>query len=1442
MNTLTAPRETAPPEDRMSRPESPKPDALPHLKSVIEHAAHLLPAQGPITVFIHHNTLHAFEDLPFTEGVKKGAITFGCQPFLSEQRYREALGRGRIRFAGLEAVLNEDLRERASETVAGLCSRRELRLAMLQYPVRTAPSEELRWFVAETDALRKVRPEASAAARGRLIAETRRWVMRDLRGGAEVLRNGTTRKPRSQPPRTLMELIERFGEQAIEDWDDAAWEEFTLQVLWRVCLDGTARVPVAAPVPAPLVRHRDLLEEAAGVDIDPWINDILIPFCAAFLDQGFAHWPLPGREQGFYRSFCTLYRRPGGPPNRWLHGLAAELARLEEFHIGPLESIRESLDLLGVPEDEWESYLSQTFLALRGWGGMVRQVEIRRDSVAHAIPNGSLIEFLAVRLILERLAVEYAARTELAYRGPLHGVRSEASRRIAPTAPPSLEQRAFSVFELAQVLGWTPDQFYRLSEGSWSALHDEIASFSSLERRQTFHLAYERRFLVQSLDALALHSHKAGGRPRNPRFQVITCLDEREESFRRHLEEVAPDVETFGAAGYFAVPMYYRGSADAHYVPLCPIVLTPKHWVREQVDEGHEQSGERRSWYRSLLGRAAHRVHTGSRSAALGAFLTTGLGVLASFPLIMRILFPRLTARLRQRVGRVVQPPPATRLQLERKDVEPGPNNGQVGFTPEEMVSMAERLLRDLGLIDGFARLAFTIGHGAFSLNNPHKSAYDCGACGGSPGAPNGRAIAFLLNDRRVREGLVPMRREDRTDLIFATENGKFKYVLDEMENIHKTGRPVLVGTVSIEKSEKLAALLRERGIKDFQVLNAKYHEREAAIISNAGKKSQITIATNMAGRGTDIKLAEGVREIGGLAIIGTERHESRRIDNQLRGRSGRQGDPGTSRFYVSLEDEVARLFGGDRIKRIIAVLGGDAMDEQPLDQRMVTRSIERAQRQVEEYNFEIRKNLLKYDDVMNKQREVIYRMRRDVLEDRDITEQLQEMAADLIYSTLDEYAPKGTSAEDWDLEALLKRLRTLFSFEFSMDDHTSGAQEAMADKFIEQVKAEYEARRAGERATALVADGAVVDRLALRSAHSEAELELREELLHFLQVPTPEALRLQQLGFGAAAEIAHRLQLEVRQHVGRVDRHFELVEAARERVGRRCGGRCDRGFIDDRHRSLACSPGFFPRREHPRFDRGRHHAEGRAHHEVVEGIGFALVRSVNHLREHRCAACAREPARGGRDSAERCVAPPRTFHGGLRGDGQEHAQPGVGERARGLGVDGEGLLVPRDRGAADHRLPRDEPQRVPRAHGLDGAADLEAVLLDHALGALDGGDEAARFEQPVDHRPEQLGEHRARHATRARRERRVDGDVRAAAEIDRLVEHVRPGLLELRRELGEERVDRVLHGACVARGLHVVVRPIELRVRRAEPGRQHGQHRHRQGTQRAGHRRRRGL
>jgi preprotein translocase subunit SecA len=306
----------------------------------------------------------------------------------------------------------------------------------------------------------------------------------------------------------------------------------------------------------------------------------------------------------------------------------------------------------------------------------------------------------------------------------------------------------------------------------------------------------------------------------------------------------------------------------------------------------------------------------------------------------------------------------------------------------------------------------------------------------------------------------LPMIRRDMNDLIFATEEGKFNNVVDAIAELHADNRPVLVGTVSIEKSERVAKLLSERGVHDYQVLNAKHHEQEASIVGSAGKRAAITIATNMAGRGTDIKLGDGVRETGGLAIIGTERHESRRIDNQLRGRCGRQGDPGTTRFYLSLEDEVARLFGGDKVKKLLEWLGSQQdMDDEPLEQKMVSKSIERAQRQVEEYNFEARKHLKEYDDVMNKQRQIIYQLRREVLEDQDVRGHIQDFSENQVADMVNDYAPEDTLPDDWDLEGLGTRFRSVFQYEPRVAAPEEGETLPLADDLIEQVTKSYEQR-----------------------------------------------------------------------------------------------------------------------------------------------------------------------------------------------------------------------------------------------------------------------------------------------------------------------------------------------------------------------------------------------
>ena len=714
--------------------------ALHHLQHAIEHAAHLLPAQGPIPVFIHHNTLHAFEDLPFEAAVVKGGRLFGCQPYLSEDRFRQELARGRIRFDELRAVLREDLGCRADESVPPHGTRFDLRLAMLEYPVRSGPAEELRWFMAETDALRRVRPHTPAAARGRLVTETRRWVLRELRGRTE--------------PAGVAELIARFGESRIESWGEDTWEAFALQALWRVCRHGVAAVPPPDPQPLTLTRHRDLLLEATGADADRPVHDLLIQFTAAFIDQGFSHWPLPRRDEGYYRAFIELYRQPGGPPEPWRRGLAAELNRLADAGIGPLESARESLILLGVPETEWEAYVSAALLALRGWAGITRFIEERPDRSVHPVPEGSLVEFLAVRLILDRFSLAHVAREALGYEGSLSGLRDRLRERISTPPAPSVEQRAFPVFHFAQVLGWTPQELARMSGADWAALLAEVEAFSGLERRRVFHLAYERRFATQTLDALTLHAANPTPEPARPRFSVVVCIDEREESLRRHIEELAPDATTDSIAGFYFVAMYYRGAADAHFVSLCPAVMQPSHWVTEVAVDGTGDSHKLRERTRRALGVVSHRVHVGSRGLTAGAVLSAALGVLATVPLVARTLFPRLTARTRAALGRIVRTPPRTVLRLERTDPTPGPENGRVGYTLDEMTAAAERVLRDLGMTARFPRLVLTLGHGSTSMNNPHESAHDCGACGGARGGPNGRAIAQILNDRRVRERL----------------------------------------------------------------------------------------------------------------------------------------------------------------------------------------------------------------------------------------------------------------------------------------------------------------------------------------------------------------------------------------------------------------------------------------------------------------------------------------------------------------------------------------------------------------------------------------------------------------------------------------------------------------------------------------------------------------
>lgn len=303
-----------------------------------------------------------------------------------------------------------------------------------------------------------------------------------------------------------------------------------------------------------------------------------------------------------------------------------------------------------------------------------------------------------------------------------------------------------------------------------------------------------------------------------------------------------------------------------------------------------------------------------------------------------------------------------------------------------------------------------------------------------------------------------PIQRKDLPDVIFKTKRGKYRAVVKEVQRRHATGQPILIGTTSIEQSEELSHMLDAAKIPH-SVLNAKYHEKEAAIVALAGQKGAVTIATNMAGRGTDIQLGEGVAELGGLAIIGTERHESRRIDNQLRGRAGRQGDPGSSQFFLSLEDDLLRIFGGDNIKKFMEKMGLD--EDEPINSKMVSNAIQKAQKRVEARNFDIRKYVLEYDDVMNQQRKVVYEQRRKILEGENMKDQVLRMVDTIIEKGMEKYADPKLYPEEWDFAGLLKYSEKYFLApgDITLDEIEDMSREEVEDKLKTVAHETYEAR-----------------------------------------------------------------------------------------------------------------------------------------------------------------------------------------------------------------------------------------------------------------------------------------------------------------------------------------------------------------------------------------------
>ena len=721
------------------------------LADMIAAAARFLPPQGPIDAFVAQNPLQGFEALPFEEAVVRAARLYKAQPFLPESDYRDELARGRIRVTDLEAVLAQDLGDHGLTPLAGgRTTLGQLHLQLLLHGVRLESDSAVRWTLTESLAIERLRDDLEPRTRARLLAT------------AEPLPASAT-----------------SGTSSADASDGRVASE-----LWHACVEASAGSrPAIIHVRTPL-RHRDLiLETFPTLDTDALVHPLLIRMVAAFIDQGVAAWPMPDRDRGFLAAVAGVYSGRIGPTEPWGRPLPARLRPIRDsFGDGSdgsdgssiaLDVILEQLRVLGVPESSWQDFITESLVALKGWAGMVRQLEERPDRAPVEALPARLVDFLAVRLLLDRTAAEWAAG-RLGHvvgangDGTLTSLWAELRDRHPPRRGPGSLSRSFLLHQVSQLLGLTADDIRALHDNEIIELQHAIAAFDSIARRRLFHLAYERRHRVEMLDALASQRaavpSPAAGRPRT---QAVFCIDDRCESFRRALEELAADVETFGAAGFFSLPMYFRGINDWHAVPLCPIAIRPAHTVSEVPEDGAVADHRFRQSVRRSLGRLRGGMSEGSRSLLRGGILTSVGGALAAVPLVARVVFPRLTARLASQAADFAGPRIPTRLELKREGDARLADGTQSGFDLSEMAAVVRRLLEDIGLTSGFARLVAIIGHGSTSLNNPHESAYDCGACGGGRGGPNARAFALMANDPAVRLRLATTGLKISDDVVF---------------------------------------------------------------------------------------------------------------------------------------------------------------------------------------------------------------------------------------------------------------------------------------------------------------------------------------------------------------------------------------------------------------------------------------------------------------------------------------------------------------------------------------------------------------------------------------------------------------------------------------------------------------------------------------------------
>ncbi len=661
------------------------------LKNALDHAAHYLPVQGPIGVFIHHNTLHAFQHLPFEEAVVKAARVFGNEPFMQEEAYARDFHRGRILEEDVRTILQGEANE---EVIGGRLDRRALRIAMLVPGLRNTKDQRAEWLL--------------KASTSRSIGE-----------------NGWLKAFRTD--------VSAEAQQALAN--------DTPRALWDVCV-ARAR-PLTPPVPTKAIRPQEAILSSTGFDIDAVVHPVLIDLTSVYVDQGLAHWRMPGRDHGLLSAARANMGGRWSPDPSGLAGVGPMFRSQQQRGISAEETVLEALATLGVDAASLEYFLRAELLALPGWGGLVRKLENEPVLAAHERVRCSLMDFLSVRLTLTVAAVRNAVRDPHAWR-----------ELVIPAPDPAPLTRELRLFDVAQLLGLSSNVLKSMDDLDFDRLCGEIDRFDDVERRRVWHLAYERRH--ERLNLLPLAKHRTLPPVVQPRARwaadVFFCIDEREESTRRALEEVDAEMRTYGAAGFFGCAMNFTANDDPQAVDLCPVVLKPAHAVSETPRHGEHTVNDKRQRARKSWAAFAYSHNAGSRNLLRGWISHAITGPLAIVPLLVRIISPLTWFRLHEKLAKSFVADAKTSLDFHREQAEAKNSAGLLkGFTTNEMADRVGGMLGTVGLVKDHARLVVFLGHGSTSLNNPHESAHDCGACGGRRGGANGRLFAAMANRPDVR-------------------------------------------------------------------------------------------------------------------------------------------------------------------------------------------------------------------------------------------------------------------------------------------------------------------------------------------------------------------------------------------------------------------------------------------------------------------------------------------------------------------------------------------------------------------------------------------------------------------------------------------------------------------------------------------------------------------